>query len=74
MRPVQKILVDFANIDLYAKSLESLRNRQAAKLLKNAKADMLSIYDKQAPNYSALVTIFEDSTCTVAIVSHDYWL
>lgn len=74
MRPVQKTLVDFANIDSYAKTLELLRNRQAAKLLKNAKADMISIYDKQAPNYSALVTSFEDFTCTVAIVSHDYWL
>lgn len=74
MRPVQKTLVDFDKIDSYVRSLELLHNRQAAKLLKTTKADILSIYDKQAPNYSALITSFEDFTVTVAIVSHDFWL
>ena len=74
MRPVQKTLVDFDKIDGYAKTVELLRNKQAATDLRNAKKDILAAYDKQAPNYCALVTCFDDKTTTVSVVSRDYWL
>lgn len=74
MRPVQKTLVDFANIDAYARTVEFLHNKQAATDLRNAKKDILAAYDKQASNYSALVTCFDDKTTTVSVVPRDYWL
>ena len=74
MRPVQKTLVDFDKIDGYAKTVELLRNKQAATDLRNAKKDILAAYDKQAPNYCALVTCFDDKTTTVSVVPRDYWL
>ena len=74
MRPVQKTLVDFDKIDAYAKTVELLRNEQAATDLRNAKKDIIAAYDKQAANYCALVTCFDDKTTTVAVVPRDYWL
>ena len=74
MRPVQKTLVDFDKIDGYAKTVELLRNKQAATDLRNAKKDIIAAYDKQASNYCALVTCFDDKTTTVSVVSRDYWL
>lgn len=74
MRPVQKTLVDFDNIDSYAKTVELLRNKQTAKDLRQVKRDIIATYDKQAPNYCALVTCFDDKTTTVSMVSRDYWL
>lgn len=74
MRPVQKTLVNFDVIDAYAKTVELLRNKQTAEDLRNAKKDILAMYDKQAPNYCALVTCFDDKTTTVAIVHRDYWM
>lgn len=74
MRRVQKILVDFDKIDGYAKTVELLRNKQAATDLRNAKKDILAVYDKQASNYCALVTCFDDKTTTVSVVPRDYWL
>ena len=74
MRPVQKTLVDFDKIDGYAKMVELLRNKQAATDLRNAKKDILAVYDKQASNYCALVTCFDDKTTTVSVVPRDYWL
>lgn len=74
MRPVQKTLVDFDKIDSYAKTVEMLRNKQAAKDLRQVKQDIIATYDKQAPNYCALVTCFDDRTTTVSMVSRDYWL
>ena len=74
MRPIQKTLVDFDKIDGYAKTVELLRNKQAATDLRNAKKDILAAYDKQAPNYCALVTCFDDKTTTVSVVPRDYWL
>ena len=74
MRPVQKTLVDFDKIDGYAKTVELLRNKQAATDLRSAKKDILAAYDKQAPNYCALVTCFDDKTTTVSVVPRDYWL
>ena len=43
-------------------------------LVWNAKQDILSAYDKQAPNYSALIVDYEDKTCTVSAIPHDYQL
>ena len=43
-------------------------------LVWNAKQDILSAYDKQAPNYSALIVNYEDKTCTVSAIPHDYQL
>ena len=74
MRPVQKSLVDFDNIDGYARTVEFLHNKQAATDLRNVKKDILAVYDKQASNYSALVTCFDDKTTTVSVVPRDYWL
>lgn len=74
MRPVQKTLVDFDKIDGYARSVEFLHNKQAATDLRNVKKDILAVYDKQASNYSALVTCFDDKTTTVSVVPRDYWL
>lgn len=74
MRPVQKTLVDFDKIDGYARTVEFLHNKQAANDLRNVKKDILAVYDKQASNYSALVTCFDDKTTTVSVVSRDYWL
>ena len=74
MRPVQKTLVDFDKSDGYAKTVELLRNKQAATDLRNAKKDILAAYDKQAANYCALVTCFDDKTTTVSVVPRDYWL
>ena len=42
--------------------------------LRNIKQDILSAYDKQAPNYSALIVNYEDKTCTVSAIPHDYQL
>ncbi len=74
MRPVQKTLVDFDKIDGYARTVEFLHNKQAATDLRNVKKDILAVYDKQASNYSALVTCFDDKTTTVSVVPRDYWL
>ena len=74
MRPVQKTLVDFDKIDGYARTVEFLHNKQAATDLRNIKQDILSAYDKQAPNYSALIVDYEDKTCTVSAIPHDYQL
>ena len=74
MRPVQKTLVDFDKIDGYARTVEFLHNKQAANDLRNVKKDILAVYDKQASNYSALVTCFDDKTTTVSVVPRDYWL
>lgn len=74
MRPVQKTLVDFDKIDGYAKTVELLKNKQAATDLRNAKKDILAAYDKQSSNYCALVTCFDDKTTTVSVVPRDYWL
>ena len=71
MRPVQKTLVDFNRIDRYA---ELLHSPEVAKALREAKQTLISMYDRQASNYSVLVTSFEDCNFTVAIVKHDYWL
>ena len=74
MRPVQKTLVDFSEIDRYAKTVELLHNKKTAEDLRNAKKDILAAYDKQASNYCALVTCFDDKTTTVSVVPRDYWL
>ena len=74
MRPVQKTLVDFDKIDGYARTVEFLHNKQAATDLRNVKKDILTVYDKQAPNYSALIVNYEDKTCTVSAIPHDYQL
>lgn len=74
MRPVQKTLVDFDKIEAYARTVEFLHNKQAATDLRNVKKDILAVYDKQASNYSALVTCFDDKTTTVSVVPRDYWL
>lgn len=74
MRPVQKTLVDFDKIDGYARTVEFLHNKQVATDLRNVKKDILAVYDKQASNYSALVTCFDDKTTTVSVVPRDYWL
>ena len=74
MRPVQKTLVDFDKIEAYARTVEFLHNKQAATDLRNVKKDILAVYDKQAPNYSALIVNYEDKTCTVSAIPHDYQL
>lgn len=74
MRPVQKTLVDFDKIEAYARTVEFLHNKQAATGLRNVKKDILTVYDKQASNYCALVTCFDDKTTTVSVVPRDYWL
>ena len=74
MRPVQKTLVDFDKIEAYARTVEFLHNKQAATDLRNVKKDILAVYDKQASNYCALVTCFDDKTTTVSVVPRDCWL
>ena len=74
MRPVQKTLVDFDKIEAYARTVEFLHNKQAATDLRNVKKDILAVYDKQASNYCALVTCFDDKNTTVSVVPRDYWL
>ena len=74
MRPVQKTLVDFDKIDAYAETVRFLHNKKTAADLRNAKKDILAAYDKQASNYCALITCFDDKTTTVSVVSRDYWL
>ena len=55
MRVIQKTIVDFDTINSYARTLEFLGSKKAASDLRNIKQDILSAYDKQAPNYSALM-------------------
>lgn len=74
MRVIQKTIVDFDTINSYARTLEFLGSKKAASDLRNIKQDILSAYDKQAPNYSALIVNYEDKTCTVSAISHDYQL
>lgn len=74
MRPIQKTLVDFNDIDRYAKTVELLWNKQTAVDLRETKKLIAGMYDKQAPNYCALVTCFDDKTMTVTVAPRDYWL
>lgn len=74
MRVIQKTIVDFDTINSYARTLEFLGSKKAASDLRNINQDILSAYDKQAPNYSALIVDYEDKTCTVSAIPHDYQL
>ena len=74
MRVIQKTIVDFDAIDSYAPTMGFFGGKKAASDLRNIKQDILSAYDKQAPNYSALIVDYEDKTCTVSAIPHDYQL
>lgn len=74
MRPIQKTLINFNKIDSYAKTVELIGNKKTAIDLRNLKQDILYAYDKQAPNYCALITTYEDKTCVVSAVPATYWL
>ena len=74
MRVIQKTIVDFDAIDSYARTMGFFGGKIAASDLRNIKQDILSAYDKQAPNYSALIVDYEDKTCTVSAIPHDYQL
>lgn len=74
MRPIQKTLIDFNQIDAYMKNVQLLGNHQTANALQNAKRDILFTFDKQASNYSVLLVTYDDKHTAVKVVPRDFWL
>lgn len=74
MRVIQKTLIDFDKIGVYAQNVQLLGNTQTAADLRNAKQDILLTYDKQAANYAVLLVSYDDKTTAIKIVPRDYWL
>lgn len=74
MRVIQKTIVDFDTINSYARTLEFLGSKKAASDLRNIKQDILSAYDKQHQTIVPLSSNYEDKTCTVSAIPHDYQL
>ena len=74
MRITQKSLIDYNQIDGYIQVQKFVGERNTAAQLFNMKQDMNMLFDRLAPNYSLLVSVFEDKSIKVEIVPHDYKL
>lgn len=74
MRITQKSLIDYNQIDGYVQVQKFVGERNTAAQLFNMKQDMNLLFGCLAPNYSLLVSVFEDKSIKVEIVSHDYKL
>lgn len=74
MRITQKSLLDYNQIDGYIQVQKFVGERNIATQLFNMKQDMNLLYGRLAPNYSLLVSVFEDKSIKVEIVPHDYKL
>ena len=74
MRITQKSLIDYNQIDGYIQVQKFAGERNIAAQLFNMKQDMNMLFGRLAPNYSLLVSVFEDKSIKVEIVPHDYKL
>lgn len=74
MRIIQKSLLDYNQIDGYVQVQKFVGERNTAAQLFNMKQDMNMLFGRLAPNYSLLVSVFEDKSIKVEIVPHDYKL
>lgn len=74
MRITQKSLIDYNQIDGYIQVQKFVGVRNTAAQLFNMKQDMNMLFGRLAPNYSLLVSVFEDKSIKVEIVPHDYKL
>lgn len=74
MRITQKSLIDYNQIDGYVQFQKFVGERNTAAQLFNMKQDMNMLFGRLAPNYSLLVSVFEDKSIKVEIVPHDYKL
>lgn len=74
MRITQKSLIDYNQIDGYIQVHKFVGERNTAAQLFNMKQDMNMLFGRLAPNYSLLVSVFEDKSIKVEIVPHDYKL
>lgn len=74
MRITQKSLIDYNLIDGYIQVQKFVGERNTAAQLFNMKQDMNMLFGRLAPNYSLLVSVFEDKSIKVEIVPHDYKL
>lgn len=75
MRIIQKSLVDYNAIDSLIQVQRFIGSKQNATLLFNAKQALARCYDRQAANYSLLVSSYEDSSFQkIEFVPHDYQL
>lgn len=74
MRITQKSLIDYNQIDGYIQAQKFVGERNTAAQLFNMKQDMNMLFGRLAPNYSLLVSVFEDKSIKVEIVPHDYKL
>jgi hypothetical protein len=74
MRITQKSLIDYYQIDGYIQVQKFVGERNTAAQLFNMKQDMNMLFGRLAPNYSLLVSVFEDKSIKVEIVPHDYKL
>ena len=74
MRITQKSLIDYTQIDGYIQVQKFVGERNTAAQLFNMKQDMNLLFGCLAPNYSLLVSVFEDKSIKVEIVPHDYKL
>lgn len=74
MRITQKSLIDYNQIDSYIQVQKFVGERNTAAQLFNMKQDMNMLFGRLAPNYSLLVSAFEDKSIKVEIVPHDYKL
>lgn len=74
MRITQKSLIDYNQIDGYIQVQKFVGERHTAAQLFNMKQDMNMLFGRLAPNYSLLVSVFEDKSIKVEIVPHDYKL
>ena len=68
MRITQKSLIDYNQIDGYIQVQKFVGERNTAA------QDMNMLFGRLAPNYSLLVSAFEDKSIKVEIVPHDYKL
>ena len=74
MRITQKSLIDYSQIDGFIQIQKFVGGKEYATQLFNAKQDITLLYGRQAPNYSLLVSVYEDKSTKVEIVPHDYQL
>lgn len=74
MRITQKSLIDYNQIDGYIQVQKFVGERNTAAQLFNMKQGMNMLFGRLAPNYSLLVSVFEDKSIKVEIVPHDYKL
>ena len=74
MRITQKSLIDYNHIDGYIQVQKFVGERNTSAQLFNMKQDMNMLFGRLAPNYSLLVSAFEDKSIKVEIVPYDYKL